>query len=99
MTHLRDHRYRPPLGDERLRRDVPEHVPSLGEVLEVDTFVGTVTALDARTVTLQDRRGRQRHFALDGQLAWLEERSVSLAPPAQTSLSGIHSRQPPTRGK
>ena len=83
MTHLRDHRYRPPLDDERLRRDVPEHVPSVGDVLEVDTFVGSVTALDARTVTLEDRRGRQRHFALDGQLAWLDERAVSLVAPVR----------------
>lgn len=51
-------------------------------MLEVDTFVGTVVAVDQRTVTLADRRGRRRHFALDGQLAWHQDRAVSLVPPA-----------------
>lgn len=82
MADLRDHRYRPPLSDERHRRDVPTHAPAHGELLEVDTFAGTVTRVTARAVTLQDRRGRVRHFALDGQLAWLDDRPVSIVPAA-----------------
>lgn len=82
MSDLRSHQYRPPLGDERHVRRIAEHTPSAGEVLEVDTFVGTVTEVTARTVTLADRRGRQRHFELDGQLAYLDERAISLVPGA-----------------
>lgn len=82
MTDLRNHQYRPPLGDERHVRRIAEHAPNVGEVLEVDTFVGTVTRVTARQVTLADRRGRTRHFELDGQLAYLEERAVSLVPGA-----------------
>jgi hypothetical protein len=89
MTDLTDHQYRPPLGDQRLRTEVPRHTPAPGDVLEVDTFVGTVTAVDGRTVTLADRRGRRRHFELDGQLAWLDERAVSIvagqAPPERAA--------------
>lgn len=71
--------------DPAHRRDVPEHTPAPGDLLEVDTFVGTVVAVDQRSVTLTDRRGRERHFALDGQLAWLDDRSVSLVPGAATA--------------
>lgn len=88
MADLRDHEYRPPLGDQRHRRAVPAHTPRPGEVVEVDTFVGAVTAVTARTVTLADRRGRTRHFALDGQLAHVADRPVSLVP-------GPPSRPPP----
>jgi len=80
MAELRDHQYRPPLDDQRHRRDVPEHAPTRGELLEVDTFAGTVTDVTTRQVTLQDRRGRTRHFALDGQLAWLQDQPVRLVP-------------------
>ncbi len=71
--------------DPRHRREVPEHTPAPGELLEVDTFIGVVTEVGPRTVTLEDRRSRRRHFELDGQLAWLDDRAVSLVagePPA-----------------
>ncbi len=60
-------------------------MPAPGELLEVDTFIGTVTRVTARSVRLQDRRGRSRDFELDGQLAWLDERAVSLVPPTPAS--------------
>lgn len=66
--------------DPRHRREVPDHTPTRGELLEVDTFAGTVVDVDHRRVTLRDRRDRRRHFALDGQLAWLDDRPVSLVP-------------------
>lgn len=69
-------------GDPRHRREVPRHTPAPGELLELDGFVGTVAAVDRRRVTLVDRRGRRRHFALDGQLGWVDDRAVSLHPPA-----------------
>jgi hypothetical protein len=93
--------------DPRHRRVVPEHVPSLGELLELDGFVGTVTKVGRCAVTVEDRRGRARHFVLDGQRAWLDDRTVSLvpgAPPAaaagapDTTRSGsIAVRQGPAR--
>lgn len=70
---------RPP-GRRHHRREVPEHTPKPGELLEVDTFAGTVHDVGRGRVTLVDRRGRERHFQLDGQLAWLEDRAVSLVP-------------------
>lgn len=76
-------------NDPRHRRDVPEHTPSPGELLEVDTFAGTVRDVGRDRVTLVDRRGRERHFQLDGQLGWLEDRAVSLVP-------GTHAPAPPT---
>lgn len=93
MTDLTRHQYRPALGDERHRREVAQHTPAVGELLEVDTFVGTVTAVTGRTVTLADRRDRERHFRLDGQLAWLDDRAVSLvagAPPAPREQRDSH---------
>lgn len=69
--------------DPAHRRPVPEHTPAPGELLEVDTFVGTVHDVGRDRVTLVDRRGRQRHFELDGQLGWLEDRAVSLVPGPQ----------------
>ena len=73
--------------DPRHDRSVPEHTPSRGELLEVDTFTGTVVAVDQRTVTLRDRRDRRRHFELDGQLAWLADRAVSLVPGATAAAA------------
>lgn len=78
--------------DPAHRRPVPEHTPAQGELLEVDTFVGRVDDVGRDRVTLVDRRGRRRHFELDGQLAWLEDRAVSLVPgtpaPAPTTAPG-----------
>ena len=90
---LRRHQYRPALGDERHVRRIAEHTPAPDEVLEVDTFVGTVTAVTARTVTLADRRGRTRHFQLDGQLAYLDDRAVSLVPGVPTTPTASEPRE------
>ena len=106
MSDSHEHRYRPALGDERHRRDVPAHTPAAGELLEVDTFVGTVVRVAPRTVTLEDRRGRRRHFALDGQLAWVDEDAVRLVPgpgrrapdePRMTPSGSIASARGPAR--
>ncbi len=57
-------------------------MPAAGELIELDGFIGTVTAVTVRQVELTDRRGRARRFSLDGQVAWLDDQAVSLTAPA-----------------
>ncbi|MFT4837986.1 MAG: hypothetical protein ACI9OB_000440 [Nonlabens sp.] len=71
--------------DPRHRREVRRHTPAVGEMLELDGFVGTVGTVTHRVVELTDRRGRARRFELDGQLAWLHEVAVSLVPGTVTA--------------
>lgn len=93
--------------DPRHRRGVPPHTPTPGELLELDGFVGTVVAVDRRRVSVEDRRRRRRHFALDGQLAWVDDRPVSLRPAAarpasattRTTASGAVAGDGPRRAR
>lgn len=71
---------------------MPAHTPAVGEVVELDGFAGTVVAVDRRTVSVEDRRRRRRHFALDGQLAWVDDAPVSLRPPAPSAPRGPRRR-------
>ncbi len=70
----------------------------MGLVVEVrtPTFVGAVVVCDDRTVTLQDRRGRRRRFALAPGAFLVEDRPVSLvAPePATRPTSGAPATTP-----
>jgi hypothetical protein len=56
-----------------------------GLLVEVDGFVGTVTAVTATRVTLTDRRDRARHFALGEGVAYVDDEPVVLTAPAAAS--------------
>lgn len=66
------------------RRTIPVRAATPGLLVEVasDGFVGAVVACDARRVTLEDRRGRRRSFALSPGAFLVDEVAVDLQPPA-----------------
>ena len=66
------------------RRTIPVRAATPGLLVEVasDGFVGAVVACDARRVTLEDRRGRRRSFALSPGAFLVDEVTVDLQPPA-----------------
>ena len=68
------------------RRVLPRVTARHGLHVEVvgDGFVGQVAACDAQHVTLRDRRGRARHFGLDGTFL-VDDAAVTLVPPARRS--------------
>jgi hypothetical protein len=80
-----------PYGDDVLadpgghRRVVPTVAARPGLLVEVpDGFVGTVVACTSETVTLRDRRRRERRFALHPAGFLVDDRRVTLAPPASS---------------
>lgn len=66
------------------RRELPEReaVPGLLVESSGDGFVGAVVACDTHTVTLRDRRGRQRRFGLHPGAFLVDDRPVTLVAPA-----------------
>lgn len=77
----------------RHRRTIPEVTISPGLVVEVlaDGFVGAATGCTADTVTLRDRRGRERRFGLHPGAFLVDDRPVTLVAPrrAPTPRSSI----------
>jgi hypothetical protein len=80
---------RDPYGEDvladpgRHRRVVPRVAARPGLVVEVpDGFVGEIVRCDPQTVTLRDRRGRERRFALHPAGFLVEDQRVTLVPPA-----------------
>lgn len=67
----------------RHRRAIPEVTITPGLVVEVlaDGFVGAATACTADTVTLRDRRGRERRFGLHPGAFLVDDRPVTLVAP------------------
>jgi hypothetical protein len=85
---------RDPYGEDvladpgRHRRAVPRVTARAGLVVEVpDGFVGMVVRCDAGTVTLRDRRGRERRFALHPAGFLVEDQRVTLVAPATPAPS------------
>ena len=66
------------------RRALPRREATPGLLVEStgDGFVGEVVACDEGSVTLRDRRGRQRDFALHPGAFLVDDRPVDLVPPA-----------------
>jgi hypothetical protein len=79
-----------PYGDDVLadprahRRTIPELVARPGLLVEVTqgTFVGTIVRCDPSGVVLRDRRGRERAFGLHPGAFLVDDRPVTLVPPA-----------------
>lgn len=71
------------------KRSIPEVEGRIGMTVEVANggFVGALTAITPREVTLTDRRGRQRHFPRTDGSFIVDEVRVTLLPP-QTTPSG-----------
>lgn len=67
----------------RHRRAIPEVTVAPGMIIEVaaDGFVGAATACTADSVTLRDRRGRERRFGLHPGAFLVDDRPVTLVPP------------------
>lgn len=65
------------------RRRIPVRTATPGLLVEVrsDGFVGAVVACQRGRVTLEDRRGRQRSFALSPGAFLVDEVAVELRPP------------------
>jgi hypothetical protein len=65
-------------------RAIPAVAAEPGLLVEVasNAFVGAVVSCTAREVTLRDRRGRERRFSLSPGAFFVDERQVSLVPPA-----------------
>jgi hypothetical protein len=83
---------RDPYGDDVLadptahRRVIPTVTADPGLLVEVpDGFVGTVVGCTAEAVSLRDRRGRERRFALHPAGFYVDEQRVTLAPPRTTA--------------
>jgi hypothetical protein len=81
-----------PYGDDvltdptRHRRRIPTVVAQPGLVVEVpDGFVGTVVRCDPRTVTLRDRRGRERRFELHPAGFLVDDQRVTLVAPVAST--------------
>lgn len=68
---------------DRHRRPIPEVTITPGLLVEVaaDGFIGAATACTADTVTLRDRRGRERRFGLHPGAFLVDDRAVTLVPP------------------
>jgi hypothetical protein len=76
------------LADPRSHRKAIPTVPiTRGLVVEVtaDGFVGEATACTADSVTLRDRRGRERRFGLHPGAFLVDDRPVTLVPPPRRS--------------
>lgn len=87
---MRDPYGRDVLADPgRHRRTIPEVTVEPGMLVEVvaDGFVGTATACTAETVTLRDRRGRERRFGLHPGAFLVDERPVTLVPPRRRAAA------------
>lgn len=69
-------------GDPRHDRSLPTHVPVVGELVELDGFVGTVTRTGPAELVLADRRGRTRRFRWDDRVAWVADVAVRLRAPS-----------------
>lgn len=72
------------LADPGAHRKVVPRVPIVrGLVVEVtaDGFVGEAIACTADSITLRDRRGRERRFALHPGAFLVDDRPVALVPP------------------
>jgi hypothetical protein len=68
------------------RRAVPTVTAAPGLLVEVpDGFVGRVTGCSGGTVTLRDRRGRERHFSLHPAGFLVDDRRVTLVPPTPSA--------------
>ena len=69
------------------RRAIPVRTATAGLLVEVrsDGFVGAVIACDQRRVTLEDRRGRRRTFALSPGAFLVDEVTVDLRPAADAA--------------
>lgn len=67
----------------RHRKVIPEVTVAPGMLVEVaaDGFVGAAVACTADTVTLRDRRGRERRFGLHPGAFLVDDRVVTLVPP------------------
>lgn len=76
--------------DPRHRRTIPEVAAEPGLLVEVaaGSFVGRVTAVTAREVELTDRRGRARRFGLHPAGFLVDDRPVTLVPPAPAAGPG-----------
>jgi hypothetical protein len=81
-----------PYGDDvlaapgRHRKVIPTVAARPGLLVEVpDGFVGTVVACTSDTVTLRDRRGRERRFGLHPAGFLVDDQRVSLTPPAEAA--------------
>lgn len=82
------------------RRTIPVRTATDGLVVEVrsDGFVGAVVACDRRRVTLEDRRGRRRTFALSPGAFLVDEVAVDLRPPADGGVPTAGSSAPAGAG-
>lgn len=71
----------------RHRRAIPEVTITPGLVVEVlaDGFVGAATACTVDTVTLRDRRGRERRFGLHPGAFLVDDQPVTLVAPRRTA--------------
>jgi hypothetical protein len=67
----------------RHRRTIPEVTVTPGLLVETvaDGFVGAAVGCTADTVTLRDRRGRERRFGLHPGAFLVDDRPVTLRPP------------------
>lgn len=74
-------------GDPRHDRSLPTHVPTVGELVELAGFVGTVTRATPAELVLTDRRGRARRFRWDDRVAWLDDVAVRLRAPTPRSAA------------
>jgi hypothetical protein len=74
-------------GPDRHRRQLPRVSAAPGLVVEVasDGFVGAVTRCSEATVTLRDRRGRERQFGLHPGAFLVDDRPVILLPPPRAA--------------
>lgn len=72
------------LGDGGHRRSIPEVVAAPGLLVEVasSAFAGRITQVTPRDVEVTDRRGRRRRFELHPGAFVVDERRVTLVPPA-----------------
>jgi hypothetical protein len=72
------------LAGDGAPRAIPEIEARTGLLVEVasDAFVGAVVRCDARTVVLRDRRDRERSFGRSPGAFIVDERRVTLVPPA-----------------
>jgi hypothetical protein len=70
----------------RHRRTIAEVPITPGLIVEVsaDGFVGTAVGCSTDSVTLRDRRGRERRFGLHPGAFLVDDRPVTLVPPARS---------------
>lgn len=82
------------------RRTIPVRAATPGLLVEVasDGFVGAVVACGPRQVTLEDRRGRRRTFALSPGAFLVDEVAVELRPPAAATGQPDPARPAPGGG-